>query len=254
MEQIVILVGIVFLTITGLMFRRYVLPAKVQRSSAEELATATLLNDPILDLLPDEGLFGSSKTEDTDNLNPTEEKEVLLEDKLDAKELVSHLKESGYVLTDFTDLQIDILENTKILDKYDDWSYADVYTSGKILLFFPKVVVPAERRSTHYTEFRLMFWTKIDNYTGRYYFWEKASGDRYYDRIRTNDDIKLANYDSLTLCEGGNHDAIKKVVDLLDKESGLEIEVEDDDLFVKTFKSPNLEDFKRIESILKTIK
>lgn len=200
----------------------------------------------------------SAKNTDTseDKTQPeSNDKEYVLEDKLEAKELVDHLLETDYKETDFTDLEIDILENTKILCNYDDWAYKDVYSlkDSKLLVFFPKVVIPQDIRITHYTQYRLMLWKKIDNYAGRYFFWDKNSGKNFYDRIRTNDDIKLNNYNSLTLQQGGDCDVIKNIMDKFDNEPNLEIEIEDDDLFIKVSQSPNLEDFLRIEKILNSL-
>lgn len=255
MDSIIITgAALCFGAFTAIYFRKNILKHALTDDKIPAAKTGRF--DAIFGLLSqDDDSIKNTDTTEGKTQHEDGEKEYVLEDKLEAKELVNYLLEADYKETDFTDLEIDILENTKILCNYDDWAYKDVYAlkGGSQLVFFPKVVIPQDVRSTHYTQYRLMFWKKIENYAGRYFFWDKNSGKHYYDRIRTNDDIRLNNYNSLTLQQGGDFDVIKNIANKFDNEPNLEIEIEDDDLFIKVSQSPNLEDFLRIEKILNNL-
>lgn len=252
--NLILSIGLLFYYAVSIAFFLKMLNQQLLYTSVPHRA-ATGIFDAIFGLLSTDGELDDSKSTEEKAETDNDEKEYVLEGKLEADELVDYLTEADYKETDFTDLEIDILENTKILCNYEDWAYKDVYSlkNSRLLVFFPKVVIPKDMRSTHYTQYRLMFWMKIDNYAGRYYFWDKNSGKHFYDRIRTNDDIRLTNYNSLTLQQGGDHDIVKRIAEKFDNEPNLEIEIEDDDLFIKVSGTPNLENFKRIEKVLNTI-
>lgn len=195
-------------------------------------------------LLPDEN---------TKKKNEEELKKYYSEDELKINEVTEHLKNNNYTRNKFPKEDIHTLNETKILKRYDDWSYFESYSSieKQIIAFFPNVELKKKTRvENHYSEFHLMFWVKINNYGGHYYFKEKSSTDKIFDIIRNDDDIKLNNYESYVIKTGHNIVSIIRLIEQFDKLKGLEIEINGENLFIKTLVTPNMIDFNRIEKII----
>ncbi|PZR15577.1 MAG: hypothetical protein DI539_18195 [Flavobacterium psychrophilum] len=95
-----------------------------------------------------------------------------------------------------------------------------------------------------------MFWIKIENYGGHYYFREKSTSEKIFDLFRNDDTIKLDHYECFAIKKAHNVLSIIRLMEKLDKEPGLEIEIMGEDLFIKTLKLLNLEDFNRITKII----
>lgn len=174
----------------------------------------------------------------------------------DAEELINHLKVSGYEYNKLTNFQIEILEHTKIFEKYDDWSYSNSFSfdNGKNFIFFPAVEYNAQNNyQNNFKESQIMFWIKNEKLTGHFYLREKTNFERISDLLRNDDEIKLNDYESFTYKKSNNILNIIRALKLFEKEKELEIEIKGDNLLVKTLKFPNMEDFLRIEKIIKNV-
>ncbi|MFT3795373.1 hypothetical protein [Flavobacterium sp.] len=172
----------------------------------------------------------------------------------EAQRLINHLKQQGYQFDDFSDAQIAALEATQMLSKYDEWSYAEPYAKNGHFVFFPAVHIHGGRYQDNYHQSQLMFWVKDDRLSGHFYLREKSGFESLSDAFRSDDDIKLRNYESFTVEKPENVLQVIKVLQHFDGVKGLEIEVKDDNLWVKTLRLPQTEDFKKIESVLEAIK
>ncbi len=172
---------------------------------------------------------------------------------------VNYLKErTEYRKHKFTDQEVRILEKTKTLSKYDDWSYSDTfrfdYANG--FVFLPAVKIIDKEPGyfdTTYHESQVMFWLKLNFDLGHYYLREKSNVEKFFDLIKSDDDLTLKNYESFTFKKSGNFINIIKILKGFEGSSGLEIEFMNDNLFVKSRKLANLEDIKRIERVIKNV-
>lgn len=140
-----------------------------------------------------------------------------------------------------------ILDATKILSGYQDWSYYDVYKFPKGYIFLPTV-------DDYVTETRLMLWLKINNIRGHYLFREKTSSEKFFDKIRNDDEIKLENYECFTVKKSHNSISIINILKKIINKNGLEIEINNDDLFIKTLKLVSVDDVKKMEAIIDDFK
>ena len=170
----------------------------------------------------------------------------------DAEILINHIKVSGYEYKKLTESQIEVLEKIKIFEKYDDWSYSNSFSfdNGKNFVFFPAVEYKTE---SIFNESKIMFWIKNDNLTGHFYLREKTNFESITDLIRNDDEIKLDDYECFTYKKSNNILNVIRVLELFENEKELEIEINEGNLFVKTLKFPNIEDFLRVEKIIKNI-
>ena len=171
------------------------------------------------------------------------------------EELVNHVKAIGYESTKLSESQIEFLEQSKILSKYDSWSYSNSFTfnNGENFFFLPNVVYNGRRNQSGYNESQIMLWIKNDNLTGHVYIREKTNFEAITDLVRNDDEIKLHNYETFVFKKSLNTFHLIKTLRLFETEKDLEIEIIDGNLFIKTLKYANLNDFLKIEKIVKNV-
>lgn len=172
------------------------------------------------------------------------------------EELANFLRNRGYKFTKLTKAQIEFLEQTKILSKYDDWSYTCSYSfnDGKDFVFFPRVTYNNYQDEDGYSESQIMFWIKDDRLNGHIYLKEKTNFETLTDRSRNDDLIALNHFETFVFKETTNTIPLLKTLQLLDAEENLEIEIIEDNLFIKSLKYVNKGDYLRIEKKIKDIK
>ena len=188
-------------------------------------------------------------------ISETELKNLPTEDEKIVERALNYLRSSKeYRKTKLTDKQIEILEKTKVLNSYDDWHYSNPFEfkKGIVLLPAPELHGMTYYQNT-YCESHLMYWVKIDNINGHYFFREKSSSEKFFDLIRDDDQIKLSDYECFTFKKSHNIILIKSILKNFENEKKLEIEINNKNLFVKTTKLVNLDDIIRIEKIIKNV-
>lgn len=184
---------------------------------------------------------------------------LFTEEQKNAKRGINYLKEkTDYRKQKLTKQEIHILEKTKILSKYDDWSYSNCfrleYANGFVFLPAVKFIEKETGYADNsYHESQIMFWLKLDMDLGHYYLREKSKVEKFFDLITNDDDLKLKNYESFTFKKSTNLISIIRILKSFEGSKGLEIELMDRNLFVKNQKFANLEDIKRIESLIKKV-
>jgi hypothetical protein len=173
----------------------------------------------------------------------------------EAEELKNYIKKNGFTYKKLTNKQLELLEKTEILSKYDDWSYSSSFLNdkGNCFVFFPAVEINTSRHQLGYHESQIMLWIKDEQLSGHYYFREKTSFETLIDLFRNDDEIKLDNYESFTIRKSNNIRYIIKLLNFFKDEKELEFEICDDSFFIKTLSYPNMEDYLRIEKIIKKV-
>lgn len=181
------------------------------------------------------------------------------EEQKDAERAINHLRRSkDYKRYRFSKLELELLENTRILSKYDDWNYSNSfkieYCDGYI--FMPSVVlidkVPGYFETT-YNESQIMAWIKLQDNLGHYYLREKTTTEEFFDLFKKDDDLKLKGYESFTIKRAENIIKIKQILGKLETIKGLEIEVFKNNIFLKNMKFINVEDLLLIEKLVRNL-
>lgn len=259
---------ITFITITtaiGIIFCLYVAfkPKTAEQKEYERKLKESLEDEYIIDpetgakITLEEAESGHWISHDNEfRTVPEKDLEKLLSD--DEKQIevaINYLRESkDYRRTELTEEQLDLFDETEVLAKYDDWSYSHPFSFENGLLILP---APEIHGTTYYEEdykeSHLMFWKKISTIQGHYYLREKSSVEKVFDRFRNDDDLTLLDYESFTFQKSFDILKINKLLAHFENEKGLELEIKDDNLFVKTKKLGSIEDIKRIENILKNV-
>jgi hypothetical protein len=195
-----------------------------------------------------------------DNLNRIKPKEELDQyyrgKEKEIEKLANFLKSNGYKFTKLTDSHIEFLEQTKILSKYDDWSYSCSYSfnEGKDYVFFPHVTYNNDRYKNDYNESQIMFWINDVRLDGHIYLRDKTNFETFTDMIRNDDLIALNHFETFVFKKTTNMISLVKILQFLDIESDLEIEIIEDSLLIKSLKYVNESDYLRIEKLIKSIK
>src|SRR5690606_5646794 len=104
-----------------------------------------------------------------------------------------------------------------------------------------------------YKESHLMFWKKVKNTNGHYFLREKSSTEKIFDKFRNDDDLQLKDYESYTFKRSYDLIQINRLLKNFENQKNLEIEIFNDNLFVKTMNLANKEDILKIENVLKNV-
>jgi hypothetical protein len=192
-------------------------------------------------------------------LADSEIEKLVTEEEKKVEICTNYLKESKeYKKHKLTDKQIHTLENTKILSKYDNWTYSQCFNTefadGLVLL--ASVVINDKTPgyySTTYIEPQVLFWLNFDFDMGHYYLREKSNVEKFLDLIKKDDELQLNNYESFTIRKSHNIIKIIKILEKFENQNRIEIEFMDTNLFVKNEKLATIEEVTRLESIIKSI-
>lgn len=257
---------IIFYVFIGLIVV-YVISAFLLKKTPEELAEEKRLRESLADETiydPETGVKLTLEQAESGhwitNDNPTR---IKSEEELDnhyfgnekiAEKFLNSLKARGFQTEMFNESEIDFLCQTKILSKYDNWSYSNLlsYNEGRDFVFLPAVHYDGNRHQNAYHESQLMFWIFDDKLSGHLFAKEKTAFESFTDAIRNDDPIRLENYETFLFEKLSLSTTIylTKILQAFDNEKGLEIEMLDNNLFIKTTRYVNEADFLRIEKIL----
>ena len=178
----------------------------------------------------------------------------------DAEKAINYLKASKeYTKCRLSDESIKILENSKILSKYDDWSYSDSfelkYCNGFVFMPAVEIIdkVPMYFEND-YHESQIMFWIKINKDLGHYYFREKTGTEKILDFFKNDDSIKSNKYECFNYKNSDNYVLTKQLFNKIENENleNIEIEFFKKNIFLKTLKLINKSDLLNLEKCVKT--
>lgn len=163
------------------------------------------------------------------------------------EKISSDLKRERYRFRRLDEEETDILESTRILSRYNDWSYAHAFDlgPGKRLLF-PEVHLSGPGS---FTDYQIMFWVRTDNESGHYYLREKTTFEWIFDQIRKDDAFDLKGFEVFTITPSRNPDALQKLIAPFEGIPYLEIEIDREHLFVKTNGGTTEEVFRKLLSL-----
>lgn len=254
---------IVVVIIISLAFK-FFLSKKVQEKESKRKLKESLAHDEFI-YDPETGAkFALEETESENwvahnNLNRIKPKEELDEyyrgKEKEIEELANFLKNNGYKFTKLTNSNIEFLEQTKILSKYDDWSYSCSYSfnEGKDFVFFPRVTYN-DQHEHDYSESQIMFWVNDMRLDGHIYLKDKSNFETLSDTVENDTLIALDHFETFVFKKSTNMTPLLKTLQLLDKEKDLEIEIVEDSLLIKSLKYVNENDYLRMEKLIKSVK
>lgn len=150
--------------------------------------------------------------------------------------------EENYEIRELTEEQIDMLQESAILSKVNNWTYSDAYLYNENCTF---ILINIHLAISS----QIVVLINIDDIKGHYYLREKSSIEKVFDSFRNDDELFLENYESFTIKESSSKIVINKILDCLRGQRELEVEFFNDKLLLKTLKHVNINDLKRLENI-----
>ncbi|MGY3795706.1 hypothetical protein [Aquimarina sp. 433] len=183
-------------------------------------------------------------------ISESEIEKLYTDEQKNVERALNYLKQSQqYQKQRPTPNEINYLEHTSILSKYNDWSYSDSFALKNCngYLFIPTVSYD------NFREPQIMFWLKLRTDFGHYYLREKSHIEKFFDLIRNDDDLRLPNYESFTIKKTVNLSQVVELLKRFEGSKGLEIEFKDNNLFIKNNKLVNISEIEKIENIVKNL-
>ncbi|MDF4202094.1 hypothetical protein PXD56_03975 [Maribacter sp. SA7] len=182
------------------------------------------------------------------NKIPTEQEKI-------AELGVNYLRKSKFFRRiELTEKELQLFAKSKILSKYDDWTYSNSFSFENGLLILPAPEIHGQTYyEDDYVESQIMCLLKTQNTEGHYYLREKSNAEKFFDKFRNDDELSLNNYECFTFKKSSDIILLNRLLESFKNQVGLEIEIINDNLFIKTTKLVNESDVKRIEKIIKNV-
>lgn len=164
------------------------------------------------------------------------------------EEIMLLLKSQNFKTLSLNSKQIAILDNTKMLSKYDEWSFNRSFElgSGKIVLF-PQVQYQGRNS---FNDYQVLFWITISSIKAHYFLRQKETIEQVFDLIRNDDEFQFGNFEVFSIKSTKNNFQLKKCLDGLETYKNIEIEVHNENLFIKTTDQLTKKSF---EALLKVV-
>jgi hypothetical protein len=159
--------------------------------------------------------------------------------------------------TKFSDEQIERLEKTVILKKYDAWNYYYCFhnTQLNFYIFFPTVEIQ-QKVYTHYpdnfVETQIMFWIDLKQQHGHYYLRQKSTLESIFNHFNLDAKSFLKDYLTLVQEPSDNPLQLLRKVKPFEKIPNLEIEVSESDLLIKNREWVSTAALKKLLDAVKT--
>lgn len=230
--------------------------------SKEELEEERILNESLADEFIYDPVSGKKITleqaesgnwEGDFNLNRIKSEEEIEKfyfgQEKETEKIINTIKTKGYEFKRPTSSQVSFLEKSAIFKKYDDWTYSKSFSKdgGKSFIIFPNVslITNNGRHLSNFNEEQMLFWIQKNTISGHSFFRKKTVAKAVVNLLK--------NYECITFKKSNNISSLITILNLFDKELGLEIETNEGNLLIKTLKAPSMEDFFRIEKVIQNI-
>lgn len=160
--------------------------------------------------------------------------------------------------TKFNDEQIERLEKTVILKKYDYWSYHYCFYNTELdyYVFLPTIELH-QKVYTHFPdnliETQIMFWINLKHDHGHYYLRQESTLESIFNHF--NQEVRTFLKDYITIVQEPSDNALKLLqgIKKLENIPNLEIEVFNSDLLIKTRKWVTAEGLKNLHDVVKNV-
>jgi len=177
---------------------------------------------------------------------------VLSEDEKNAELAIDlYRKNNKFKSTKFDEQEIEILENSQTLIKYDEWHYSNCFSDkNRSIIFF----VPSVRISKlNYTESQMMFWVKIENTKGHYHLYEVNKVEKILVRYKNRQSEFYNDYYCEILKRSQNFSYMKSILKKISEIKGFEFEIIDDNLLIKSTRLVCKQDIDEAEKLISII-
>lgn len=160
-------------------------------------------------------------------------------------------KNNHYTKTKFDDSEIEFLENTLTLSKYDEWDYSNCLAKeNRTKIFF----VPSVRiANLNYRESQIMYWVKIQNINGHYHLYEVNKAEKILIKTTQRNSVFYNNYYCKTLKKSHHHTDLNTLLSKISQFKGFEFEIINNNLFIKSTRLVCKTDINDAEEIINKV-
>jgi hypothetical protein len=190
-----------------------------------------------------------AKNEDENRIVDNDELEEYAGIQKTLRLIMNLLVSKGYKKAGFGEGENKMLKQLFSLDKYYEWSCEDVFKNRHGSYLFVISVTYKYRRSKQ-SESQLMAWAKNPSCSGHYYFTEKTAGDYIYDFVEGQENIGIDGFETHIAKKSTSPMLLNRILEKLSKNIPVEIEVFDENIFLKTLRPMSLEDAELLENNL----
>lgn len=196
---------------------------------------------------------------DSDNehqITPNDEIEKLpFENEKRMAMALNYLKKSNlYSKTNLDRSHIETLERTNMMSQYDEKTFFNSYQFNGGIVILPTLEISGTGEYEKvYVESPILFWVAIANIEGHYFLREKSSVDKIRDWFLKKDDLKIKNYESFTIAPSLRIIKIKRLLEHFENHVGLEIEIVNSNLFVKSQNFSQEKDILKLQEVINKV-
>lgn len=161
---------------------------------------------------------------------------------------------SDFSTLTLSDEQLNILNKSRILCKYEFWSYSFAFSCDNWVVFFPATEFLLNGNIiANFDKIEAMFWIKTTNILGHYYLRENIFLENQSNYYRNLDEYDSEHY-TISIIEQSLVDYdIKRISHLFENINGLEIEIDHENIFIKTTENTNVDIIQKIEKAINQI-
>ena len=160
-------------------------------------------------------------------------------------------QQEAYDSIELDDRFLEFISTTLIFAKYDSCSFTAIFinkaTQTKILFSW------VEMLQSNYSEIQLLFWVKISNFNGHYYLTEKTKSEQIAIKLANKNALFFNDYYCDILKTSFSNGYELGILEKCAAEKRIEVEILNDNLFIKTIDLASINDINRIEQLIASL-
>lgn len=159
------------------------------------------------------------------------------------------LKSMDYKSIRLSQKQIKALNKIESLSNCDDWGYDTAFDNGNgNVVLFPSF---QHRGKTDFSNSKILFWLKVPSIEGHYFLRAKETIEKVFDLIRNDDEFNFGNFEVFSIKSTKNRIQLLRSLEPFQDFENLEIEIKNDNLFIKTTDQLTLESFEGLFKVVR---
>lgn len=158
-------------------------------------------------------------------------------------------KQESYTESELNEEDIELLNQIVLLSKYYDCNFTNIFTNNSTQTKIIFSWVEAEEIKG-YSGIQLLFWVRIQNFNGHYFLSEKTKSERFALKLATKEALFFNDYYCEILKKSFSNEYEIGILEKCAAIQRIEVEILNDNLFIKTTDLASIEDIVKIEELL----
>lgn len=168
------------------------------------------------------------------------------EDHIEVEQISTLLKSQDYKSIKLSQKQIKTLNKIESLSSCGDWGYDTAFDVGNSnLVLFSSF---QDNGKTVFANPKILFWLKIPAIGGHYFLRKKDTIEKVFDLVRNDDEFNFGNFEVFSIKSTKSRIQLLRNLAPFEDFENIEIEVQNDNMFIKTTDDISVESFKKLFS------